>query len=244
MARVLRVEGLAKYDAAASAEGAVPTLDRLVAILREALGDGANEKFPLVQVANSARGTICFTRGTQERIAAVQAVFDELAKDPPVHVRLQCSLVTLPAAVALEHGLKPNLVKTTDETNFGRLVRAAMQHKGTLGNLPEVTVAPLAPFHLQPAGKPAAKDDRVLRVRGEMVPVSASEVVVRMQLVRGPLPADTTQLPKASVLQPPCFRLAAGGAAMVMIVEGDDAVVLMVRCVGAAHEVPPPTKEK
>ena len=75
MARVLRVEGLAKYDAAASAEGAVPTLDRLVAILREALGDGANEKFPLVLVANSARGTICFTRGTQERIAAVQAVF-------------------------------------------------------------------------------------------------------------------------------------------------------------------------
>lgn len=84
----------------------------------------------------------------------------------------------------------------------------------------------------------------MLRVRGEMVPVTASEVVVRMQLVRGPLPADTTQLPKASVLQPPCFRLAAGGAAMVMIVEGDDAVVLMVRCVGAAHEVPPPTKEK
>lgn len=133
MARVLRVEGLAKYDAAASAEGAVPTLDRLVAILREALGDGANEKFPLVQVANSARGTICFTRGTQERIAAVQAVFDELAKDPPVHVRLQCSLVTLPAAVALEHGLKPNLVKATDETAFGKLVRAAMQKKGTLG---------------------------------------------------------------------------------------------------------------
>ncbi len=110
-----------------------------------------------------------------------------------------------------------------------------------LHNLPEATVAPLAPFVVAAPGKAKVGAAVPIQVHGEMVPVAADQIGVGTRLVRpaaaGPGRAET-------VVGDAVFRLRAGESAMAMVVEGQSAIVLVLRCVEIGSDTPaaaPPT---
>jgi hypothetical protein len=128
----------------------------------------------------------------------------------------------------------PHVVAATDEGGSIKLVREAVEHDGTLRNLPPCVVTPLVPFVFESAGRPAATDGQGFQLRGEMVPMAPGEIAVTMHLVRA---AEA-----AAPLVPLCFRLKAGKSAMVMRVDAGVATVLLVRCTEMTNgPVPPPT---
>jgi hypothetical protein len=193
---------------------------------------------------NAARASVggqtdrLLVRGTADEVSLVRSVLEQLRQEHPPRARLQCSLLTMPAALVKTHELK-DAFAPCDETAFGKLVRDAVKQKGTLQNLPELIVTPLAPFVAEPPAKPGAPvpaDDPTLRLHGEMVPVKAGEVAFAVQLVRGALPEDRTQLAKQMVLHR-AFRLEAGKAVIAVAVAGDQATVVMVRCVEIASDL-------
>lgn len=185
--------------------------------------------------------------GTVEQRTMVTAMLEQLRKDPLVLARLQCSLVTLPTAAAKELAPAAGTAAPMDEATFGKLAREATKQKGTLQNLPEVVFTPLAPFVMEPVAKKVrgnlpAPDAQSLRVRGEMVPLSRTELAVDLQLVRGALPADLTVMPKEPLLRH-VVRIEAGqGIAMVTVV-GEQTTVVYVRCTEVTEQpvpLPPP----
>jgi len=170
----------------------------------------------------------------------VKGMLEQLRQEHLPRARLQCSLLTMPAAVAKAHDLATGALVPADEAAFGKLVRDAVKAKGVLQNLPEVIAATLEPFVVEPADKAKQAPpvgDQTLRLRGEMVPVGPGEVVVGMQLVRGALPDDRTQVPRDALLHH-AFRLEAGKAVMAVVVAGEQATVLFVRCTEVASDAP------
>ena len=240
----------------------VPAVKRLSDLV-ERLG-GADPKFgtPVFQHGRSARGEVLIAQGTSEQLAAAGRVFDQLKRPETVRARLQCSLVTMPVAVAREHGLKPGEVVATDEPAASRIVRDAVKRSGSLRNLPEVVAGPLAPFardtgenagdkagpevreqaveqtsrnRAEKKGDRTAKPPPRLRLRGEMVPMGDGEVVLGVHVVGGTLPHDPTQVPGGALMQP-VIRLGAGKSALFMVVDRDVATVLVVRCLDVTTE--------
>ncbi len=197
-------------------------------------------------VACMADGRL-LVRGTDEQRTLVLAMLEQLRKEPPVLARLQCSMVTLPTAAAKELAPAVGAAVPMDEATFGKLAREAVKQKGSLQNLPEVVFTPLAPFVMEPLAKKAAGNlpalgPQSLRLRGEMAPLSRTEVAVDLQLVRGVLPADLTELPKDPLLRH-VVRIAAGQAMAMVTVVGDQTTVVYVRCTEVRDQplpLPPP----
>ena len=235
---------LARYEVAEPQRGGTKAAERFVAILGGLLLGEPRLESGNVQFLNREQGLL-LVRGDAEQIALANRVLEEVQKDEPARARLQCSFVALPLPVAKEHGLKAGVVVATDEITVGRLVKDATKHKGTLLNVPEVAVRTLTPFVIDATGKAsgaaAAPGPAPLRLRGEMVPVGGGEVAVALQVVRGSLPADVTRRPDDALLQA-LVRLQTGKSAMAMVVEGDTATVLIVRCVDVASEPLPPAR--
>ena len=240
-ARVFQTASLARFDEQLARDeqmGApVPAVKRLSDLVQR-LG-GADPKLgrPVFQSGRGARGEVLIAAGTAEQLADAQRVFDQLKRPDVVQARLQCSLVTMPIAVARDHGLKPGEVVATDEPAAARMVRDAVKRDGTLRNLTEIVAGPLAPFARDTGDKGAGKQQAALRLRGEMVPMGDGEVAVGVHVVRGKLPHDPTQVPESALMQP-VFRLAAGQSALFMVVDRDVATVLVVRCLEVTNEAP------
>lgn len=233
VARVLPVMDFGRFDDAA-AEGKVKALARWTALLREVpIGDSAARSM-LLSVGRSNRGETLLVRGVPEQVTAVQAALAALQAEPAISVRLQCTLVTMPIAVARDHALRPGETVLGDPAAGAGLLRDAVKAKGTLHNLPEVVTGPLAPF----VREPAASVGPSLRLRGEVAPLGSGEVAVGVHVVRGALPADRTQVPRTAIAQP-VFRLAAGRCAMMMVAEGESALVVIVRCIEVAPDASP-----
>ena len=243
---VMRSGMLARYELAPAAgvksdRIPVDALERVHPVLRYLLcGDDEAAGLAAALWGQSTNGPVLVVRGTPEQVDAAKLVMEELGKAEPLRARLQCSLLTLPLAIARDHCREPGVVVDVDETAIGELTRSAVKNGGSLHNLPEVAASPLRPFALAVTAKAEVPDARRLRVRGEMVPASATEVAVRLQVVRGALPTEPTCAPQDALLQP-IVRLQVGKAIMVMAVEGDAATVLVVRCVELANApLPPP----
>ncbi len=215
------------------AEDSVRALDRFARIavmLLEAENPADARKRPLVSAVANAERLIAHTM-TAEQAALLRGMLEQLRQQTLPRARLQCSLLTMPQELAKAHGLAAARFVATDEAAFGKLVRAAVAAGGTLQNLPEVVAEPLAPFVFEPkAGPGKARAEPALRLRGELVPVGASEIACSVQLVRGALPPDLTHVPKQALLDA-VVRLEAGKAAMKVVVSAEPAtVVVFVRC--------------
>ncbi|MDO8348993.1 MAG: hypothetical protein Q7T30_02065, partial [Planctomycetota bacterium] len=188
----------------AQAKGEVRPIERLASLVRHLLhseGPGAKPAITINAITMSSR---IVARCSPDEMGVVKGVLEQLRVEHLPRARLQCSLLTMPAALVKAHGLTADTFAPTDETAFGKLVRDAVKQKGALQNLPEVIAEPLVPFVVEPAAKPdkpAPGADPTLRMRGEMVPVRPGEVAFGMQLVRGALPDDRTQVPKDAILQ-------------------------------------------
>ncbi|MFY9341314.1 MAG: hypothetical protein WAT39_02410 [Planctomycetota bacterium] len=233
-AQILDGSGLGRFDTETqpASGNAVTRLNEL--LIRLTAGSAVPRAGALLRTARSSRGEVVLARGTTEQVELAQAVLVELKRDELPRARLQCTLLTLPVAAASAHGLKVNVVTATDVAAAGRLARDAIKHQGTLHNLPEATVAPLAPFTVASPGKAKGEGAVPIQVHGEMVPLAADQVGVGARLVRsaaGPNRPETT-------VGDAVFRLRAGESAMVMTVEGTFAVVLVVRCVEIGRETP------
>ena len=217
--------------------------ERLAATLRLMFcGEDVAAGARAVRTARSTRGPALLVMSTAEDVAVAQAVTEQLRKEEPLQARLQVSLVALPLSLARESGLEKGVVVPADEAKLQALMRLAAKHAGELRNLPEVTASPLRPFDLAAAARDGVPEAQRLRVRGEMLPIGAAEVAVRVHMVRGALPAEPTRTPEKALLQP-IVRLEAGKAVMVMAVEGEVATVLVVRCVELANApLPKPDK--
>lgn len=229
----------ARYEVPpASARGPripVAVEDRLVPVLRFLLS--GNEQ------AAGGQGVSCVPTSTEprlyvdhegEQLAIVEQVAQQLALAKPLRARLHATVVCLPASLARERGLPVSKMVVWDESKMTQLLRDAVQNEGSIRNLPEVLAAPLTPFAIAVPAKPDTPSEQILRVRGEMVPVHAKEVALRLHVVRGALPVEPTCTPEQALLQA-IVRLQVGQAVMVMAVEGDTATVLIVRCVELAN---------
>jgi len=234
--RIFRLPELGRYDADLPV-GSPPAAYRLLSVLGRTF---AAAKWDVVRAVGVQGGDWwgLDVRATKVEIDAVQSVFEQLQKDEPLQVGLQCSVVTLPWPVAEALNLQNRRTVAVDAETVDKLVREATKNKGTLCNLPEVTAGTLAPFVVESPRKPDAKDESKLRLLGEMVPLDDREVAVAMHLVRGVLPVDKTREPAGALLQP-VLRLQAGKCALATVREGATATVLVVRGIDVAAQAPP-----
>ncbi|HEX6811289.1 MAG TPA: hypothetical protein VF384_06680 [Planctomycetota bacterium] len=182
------------------------------------------------------RRNLLVLQGAPEPVATVKQIIEQLrAEDPqrPTTLRLQCSLVTLPVDHAAAQDFQWSKVTPVDEVAMGKFVKTALAAKGTLQNLPEVLARPLVPFLGEASAVKQTDADRRLRFRGEILPLSAAEAVIALQLTRVQLPADRSRRPLETCLDE-AFRLKVGsGMATAMRRQGEPGVtVLWVRLVG------------
>lgn len=211
--------------------GSVPPLERLARLVRsqwqnEALGAA---KDPLVRRRRNLIGVAenensMLVSGLEESVTFVLGIVDLLRKGPTRELRVRCTLVHLPVQIATEHALVAGQVTPIDEPTAGKLLKAAVQAKGRVHNLPESKVLPLQPFRDEPpkdAGKGAGEATQ-LRVRGEAVLVSDQEALFGVQVVRGALPLDPTILPKAPLFDR-TFRMRVGTGIVILAPIAKDA---------------------
>ena len=228
-AQVAKVLPLADSVAALQArsnhqEGSVSSLERLARLVRSQWQNDA-QGTPKVQIPRRRRSVIevaekestLLVSADQQPADFAIGIVELLRKDPARELRVHCTLVHLPMQVATEHALVAGQVTPVDEPTAGKLLKAAVQAKGRVHNLPELEVQPLLPFRAEPpteAGKPATTIP-TLRLRGEAVLVEEQEALFGVQLVAGDLPADPTVLPKAPLFDR-TFRLRAGTGILVL----------------------------
>lgn len=141
------------------------------------------------------RGGLLVT-GPRDQVDQVMALVAQLRRPEVRHLRVQCTLLHLPASVGAQHGLAVGRATLVDEVAAGKVQKAAVQARGRLQNLPEVLVAPLVPFHTQLP----ADGSNACRLRGEAVLVGDDEALFGVQLVAGDLPDDPTRIPKAPLV--------------------------------------------
>jgi hypothetical protein len=190
-----------------------------------------------------------------------------MRREPLPRFHLTCTVLVMPLEVAAAHGLAPetddkvgrlleraqtrgsgdrgtptNDVQAADMASMTKLMRDVVKVKGTLRNLPETIATPLVPFVAEPCvggeGKPPPpKGAETVRLRGEAVAVSSEEALLGVQLVRGSLPEDRTQLPKGAVFDR-AFRLRVGDGVTITAKNGKTATVLWLRFTGTSTEAP------
>ena len=141
--------------------------------------------------------------GDDEFCGWLQSVVTQLRKPEARELRLACTIVSMPEAVAEECGLLVGRVLPVDEVKAGQVQKAAILAKGTLQNLPETLAVPLLPFRIErhpdrekPGDAPAGHS---LRLRGEAVLFADDQAVFSVQLA-AELPKDPTVLPTKPLL--------------------------------------------
>jgi hypothetical protein len=228
--------------------GAVPgavlpadRLDRLLAQLlkRENKAGVGRVTRPAMVAAN--RQQLMIVQGDKEMLDVVQSVLDEMRREPLPRFHLTCTVLVMPWEVAAAHGFATSDVQEADMVAMGNLMRDVVKQKGTLLNLPEAIATPFVPFVAEPRvaaeGKQPPDDAENLRLRGEALAVSPEEAVFGVQLVRGNLPEDRTQLPKAPVFDR-AFRLRVGNGVTITAKNDKTATVLWLRFTGTSTVEP------
>jgi hypothetical protein len=225
--------------------GNVQPVDRFVRLLTQVLKReakaGAGQPNVAQVVVRRARQQMLLVQGEKELCDLVQSVLDELRREPLPRLHLTCTVLVMPWEVAAAHGLTTNDVQEADMASMAKLMRDVVKVKGTLRNLPETIATPLVPFVAEPGaggdGKPPPpKGAENVHLRGEAVAVSSEEALVGVQLVRGNLPEDRTQLPKGSVFDR-AFRLRVGAGVTMTAKSGKTATVLWLRFTGTSAGV-------
>jgi hypothetical protein len=162
------------------------------------------------------RGSLLVS-GPPGSVDLVNALVTQLRRPEARELRVQCTLVQLPASVAEQHGLAAGRATPVDEVAAGRLMKAGLQAQGHIQNLPEVAIEPLQPFCTEPpAGKhEATAIAAALRLRGEAMLLADDEALFGVHLVAGDLPADPTRRPKESLVEA-TFRMRVGGGVLLL----------------------------
>jgi hypothetical protein len=135
---------------------------------------------------------------------------------------VQCSMLTLPWKLAREHRLAPRSATPVGEAAAGELMKAAVQAKGTLRNLPEAMAEPLLPFTLGAGadGKPVGPGPVV---HAEALLVGDHEALFSMQIAwpdGAPPAGQKPQAPKPQPQKPrddgTAFRLQTGAGVLLL----------------------------
>jgi hypothetical protein len=181
-------------------------------------------------------------QGTAEDMELMTAMLAQLQRADLQELRVQCTLVTMPMAVATAAGLALDQPLAVEESQAGRILKDAVAAKGTLRNLPE---AGLLPAQSAILGRPAAiaRPDAApvpfaeLRVRVEALPTAEDEGWFALQLLDGEQRNDTVA-PRKVAMADAKLRLKMGHGAMVMAARGEQATVLWVRFTGMRKAEP------
>jgi hypothetical protein len=224
-------------------------LDRFVAFLTVMEQENSAQKrdHRILQKVGEDRVALQVQAAT---LASAQAMITQLRKGTVATASLQGSIVTMPADVAKEQGLMPRKWTAMDSGEFGKLVRAAAAAKGKLQNLPEVRLAPLESCTIEPKPRPkpqprrgakveaqkqpeVVSDPMALRVVAEMMPVSDTEVAMDLYVARGEPPKGASG-PRFYALAAKMVRMEVGSGFAVSIEDGDQAIVIYVRCAEVA----------
>lgn len=198
----------------------VAPIDRLArlasALIRaEALPDD-RDRHPIGIDFYPRRGWL-LVAGPPGSVDRVNALVAQLRRPEVRELRVQCTLVQLPASVAEQHGLAAGCATPVDAVAAGKLQKAAVQAQGRLQNLPELAVKPLEPFCAEPpAGdREATGIFAASRLRGEALLLADDEALFGVHLVAGELPADPTRRPKAPLVDA-TFRLRVGSGVLLL----------------------------
>lgn len=228
-------QSLERFDPAEPEEGAQAAAERLERLLKLLLQNTDGKPMNgIVQLARSrARGQVLLVHAVPDKLEIARSVFEQLGKSEPLAVRLQCSLLTMPKAVAAAHQLAAAGTRQTEAAALVKLTRDVVRSGGTLQNLTELSLQALAPLAVDTGGKVGGEERRELQVRAEMVPVAGDRAAVAMHVVRRlPKTADL-QDPTRDVMSP-LLELRAGGCTVTSAIVGDVATVLVVRCLELA----------
>ena len=231
-------------DKAGAVPGNVQPLDRLVRFLTHVLRSEANaaasQQKNLQFAVRRAPQQVLLVEGDKEVCDLVQSVVDEMGREPLPRFHLTCTVLVMPRELAESQGLSTRDVQEADMASMSRLMRYVVKQKGTLLNLPETIATPFVPFVVEPriGGERKPPDDvKSFRLRGEALALGPEEALFRVQLVRGSLPEDRTQLPK-SPMSDRSFRLRAGNGLTITAKHGTTATVLWLRFTGTSTEPP------
>jgi hypothetical protein len=232
-------------DKVGAVPGNVQPVDRLVRLLTNVLkreAKAAGQPNAAQVVVRRPRQQMLLVQGDRELCDLVQSVLDEMRREPLPRLHLTCTVLVMPWEIAAAHGLATNDVQAADMASMTKLMRDVVKVKGTLRNLPETIATPLVPFVAEPRvggeGKPPPpKGAETVRLRGEAVAASSEEALLGVQLVRGNLPEDRTQLPKGAVFDR-AFRLRVGDGVTITAKNGKTATVLWLRFTGTSTVAP------
>lgn len=210
-------------------------LAALIGKLVTAEGKAANQlgRMRLVQLVSSRNRVFLFVRGEQNDIDLVNGILKQLRLPEHPKLRVQCTLLTVPATLARAHGLARGKPVPVDEAKAGEILKQCTQQGGTLQNLPEGHTFPLQPFAIRPR---ARQTDRKWCVQCEGLMVDADSAAFTVRLVE-----DRPKLPRAERIAE-TFRIEPGSGMMlasrplVQRPKPDQAIVLWFRFICA--EVP------
>lgn len=222
---------VARMDAeGTNVPGKAPPLNRLARIMnahfQAEAGDAPQPaqrraRRTVVQV-NDGPAAMLFS-GQREQMAVFEGIVKQLHRAERRELLVQCTVVRMTRALAKQHGLVINLPTPVDEVAAGKILKAALQAKGSLQNLAEVRARPLVPFRAEPQADArkagATPAPAPLRLRGDVVLVADDEALFALQAVCTALPEDPTMLP-ASPLLDTTFRLRAGTGVMLLTKAG------------------------
>ena len=208
--------------------GAIARLVRLTtdhAKNLEQAKDAARQKLPANQQLRVRKAVIkhheptdsILASGDPELCGLMCSIVTQLQRPEVRQLRLACTLVSMPEAVAEQFGLLVGSALPASEVLAGEVQKAAVKAQGSLQNLPEALAVPLVPFRIerpvdgeQPGDAP---DRKSLRLRGEAVYCADDQAIFAVQLA-AELPKDPTVLPSKPLLA--CTMPLAAGAGVIL----------------------------
>lgn len=169
---------------------------------------------------------LLLARLPQPQMDVFNSAYEQLKVEEPIHARVQCSVLKLPAKVAAEHGVVPDKVVLVEQDTVVALSRTA-QGGGALLNLPELELAPLWAANV--SGSVGKKEVQRYALRAEMVPVQADQVALALDLTRTAAPVAGAAKVGAVTLIAKTATFAKGQTWIACAVEGEQATLLVVR---------------
>jgi len=196
----------------------------------------------VVQVTPDGRTLIM--QSTKEQMSLVEAMVSQLRRAQQTEMHVQCTLVTVPEAMATALRLEPGTPRPVDQAAAGKLLKDAVAAKGTIQNLPEANALPLTTFVVAASKKKdgtAKGTDEDLSVQGEGLLLADDEVMLALHLRRGPAAGGSSdQVEEATgPTVGHMVRLKSGAGALLTTRIGGPTTVLWVRLVAIATPVLP-----
>jgi hypothetical protein len=213
------------------APGEDAPIERLARVLRRLPATPGDAPLD-VETNVAAERSVMMVRGGALQTNDARTAIEALAQPTAPALPLQCTAVSVPAAVARAHAL-PAAGSVASGDGGAALMRDAVKAGGTLRNLPEALVTPLAPFAVE-AGAAARGDTAPqLRVRGVLAALAGREIAIALDVEQRALADAQAAVGGDGKWQPvhelPSLRLSPGRCAVAVVAGGDPALVLVVR---------------